>query len=312
MNDKNREEIKKVLTESTELVTPFYTLADMKVEMQDSPVNPYKTMVNMALQTWRGGSKWGELSPDTRFEIMKLILQKKALPLAVEHPVFSFQIDHIDRSSFDQLARARVGIVFSSKGQKDDNLHTTGFIVPTAILGTEFEEEVKVKVLECKILYDKMYKAGLPNWCLRSVLPMYVDHSFMFSANFAAIQNLLAKRLETTEQEGCVAFSILVREEIKKKYPLLAEYLRPACDGAKKDLNAAFNGFSDIVGVPHVSDNRQPGYDDSKYNAKHKTPCTDIIKVEKMIGKHLPLPGEYIDYAWETLPEIDRQKFMEE
>lgn len=312
MNDKNREEIKKALTESEVLSTPFYTLTDMRVEMQDYPVNPYKTMVNMALQTWRGGSKWQELSPDTRFEIMKLILQKKALPLAVEHPTFSFQIDHIDRSSFDQLARARVGIVFSSKGQKDDNLHQTGFIIPTAIVGTEFEEEVRKKVLECKELYNKMYKAGLPNWCLRSILPMYVDHSFMFSANFAAIQNLLAKRLETTEQEGCVAFSILVRECIKEKYPLLAEYLRPACDGAKKDLNAAFNGFSDIVGVPHVSDNRQPGYDDSKYNAKHKTPCTDIKKVEELLGKHLPLPSEYLDYTWETLPMIDRLKFMED
>lgn len=313
MNDKNREEIKKVLTESEELNTPFYTLKDLKVELVDYPNNPYKTIVNMALQTWRcKGNKWEELSPDTRFEIVKLVLQKKALPLALEHPTFSFQISRIDRSTFDQIARARIGIVFSSKGQKDDMLSDNGFVIPTAILGTKFEEELKVKVLECKILYQKMYEAGLPNWCLRSILPMYLEHNFMFSANFTSIQNLLSKRLETTEQEGCVAFSILVREAIKEKFPLLAEYLRPACDSAKKDLNATFNGFSDIIGVPHISDNRQPGYDINKTPAKHNSPCTDIKLVEKMIGKHLPLPSEYYDYTWDTLLVEDRMKFRED
>jgi thymidylate synthase ThyX len=157
-----------------------------------------------------------------------------------------------------------------------------------------------------------MYEAGLPNWCLRSILPMYLAHNFIFSANFAAIQNLLSKRMETSEMEECVAFSILVREEIKQKFPLLAEYLRPACDSAKRDLNTSFNGFSDIIGVPHSSDNRQPGFDNEKTPAKWNEPCTNIKLVEKMIKKHLPLPTEWIDFTWETLPEIDRQKFMED
>jgi thymidylate synthase ThyX len=312
MNDKNREEIKRVLTESEIEETKFLTLSDMRIKMLDYTLNPYRTMVDMALQTWRNkGNKWEEISPSTRFEIVKLILQKKALPLAVEHPTFSFQISDCSRAVFDQIARARIGIVFSSKGQKDDMLSNNNFVIPSAILGTSYEQEVKDIVFCCKNLYQRMYKSGLPNWSLRCILPMYLAHNFMFSANFAAIQNLLSKRLETTEMEECVAFGILVREAIKERFPLLAEYLRPACDGAKKDLNAAFNGFSDIIGLPHVSDNRQPGYDDSKYIAKHKTPCTDIKLVEKMIGKHLPLPTEWIDYTWETLPEIDKERFNE-
>jgi hypothetical protein len=106
--------------------------------------------------------------------------------------------------------------------------------------------------------------------------------------------------------------SILIRESIKEKYPLLAEYLRPASDNAKRDLNASFNGFSDIIGLPHISDGRHPGFDINKTPAKWNESCTNIKLVEEMIGKKLPLPSEWIDYEWSNLSEIDKQKFMED
>ena len=313
MNDKSKEEIKKVLHESEIVETKFYTLVDMKVTMLDWPNNPYKTMVNMALQTWGNeGNKWSLISPETRFEVMKAILQKKALPLALEHPVFSFQIDRIDRSTFDQLARARIGVVFSSKGSKDDSLEQLGFVIPSRILGTEYEEKFKSLMIQSKELYREMVLSDIPNWAARSVIGIYAEHNFIMSANFMAIQNLLSKRLETSEQEGCVAFSILVREAIKKRFPLLSEYLRPSCDLAKKDMTGPYNGFSDIIGVPHQSDDRQPGYDQTKTPQKWSEPCTDIKLVERMIGVHLPDPLEWKDYEWSNLGIIDMMKFMED
>jgi thymidylate synthase ThyX len=311
MNDKSKEEIKKVLYESEVVETKFYTLKDMKVTMLDWPNNPYPSLVDMAMQTWRSGSrKWSRLSPETRFEVVKLIMQKKVLPLAAEEPNFSFQVDRCSRAFFDQAARTRVGIVFSSAGQKDDNLHSIGFVLPSAILGTKYEEIIKNKVIEAKELYNDMYKSGIPNWSLRCILPMYVEHNFMFAANLTAIQNLLSKRMETTEMEECVGFSILVREAIKEKFPIFAEYLRPSCDWTKKDMTGPYNGFSSIIGVPHKSDMRHPGYNEIECPAKWDSPCTDIGLVEKMIGYHLPHPNEWIDFTWDTIPDIEKERFI--
>ncbi len=313
MNDQVKKEIQEVLDEPTELKTPIYTLRDLEVTMLDYPVNPYKTMFLMATQTWgQDPYKWEKVSPETRFEVVKMILQKKALPLAVEHPTFSFQVNNIDRSTFDQLARARVGIVFASRGQKDDNLHQAGVVLPTKVEYSEHKDEIVNHMLKAKELYVKMVEEyKIPNWACRCVLPMYTSHGFIFSANYMSIQGMLSKRLETTEQEGCIAFSILVRERIKEKFPLLAEYLRPSCDFAKRDMNAAYNGFSDAVSVPHSSDDRQPGYDKTKFPPKWDEPCTNIKLVEKEIGVKFPEPTEWLDYSFDNLPDIDKNKFYD-
>jgi thymidylate synthase ThyX len=312
MNSKVTSEIEKVLYETEVTETKFYSIKDMKVEMLDWPINPYKTMVNMAMKTWgQTSDKWHLLSPEARFEVTKLILRKKALPLALEHPTFSFSVDKISRAAFDQIARARIGIVYASKGQKDDNLHNVGFIIPTEIL---LDESANISVrditLRSKDIYNVLVSSGTPNWAARCILPMYTEHSFIFSANFMAIQNLLAKRLETTEMEDVVAFALLVREAIKIEFPLFAEYLRPSCDFIKKDMTAVYNGFSDIVSVPHMSDYRHLGYDIVKYPPKWKQPCTSMSTVSSLLNVSLPKPDEWKDdMKWEEVSDVDRKRF---
>ena len=303
--------IKDVLLESKDLSTKFYTIADMTVSLLDYPVNAYKTMVNMGMKTWGDKSnKWEDLSEVDRLYVVKEILKKKVLPLALEHPTFSFSVEHIDRSTFDQLARQRIGIVFASKGQKDDFLDSLGFVMPTRVIGTKYEQLIKDQVLSCKNLYHEMQKDGIPNWSRRCILPMYSEHSFIFSANFMAIQNMLSKRLETTEQEGCVAFSLLVIEAIKTQYPLLASWLRPACDFANKDLTASFNGFSDIVSVPHGSDNRHRGFDPKITPPTWKEPCANMYLIEKMLK--LDFSDFYnTNISLFELDKKDKQKFRE-
>ncbi|MFX0084238.1 MAG: FAD-dependent thymidylate synthase [Candidatus Hodarchaeota archaeon] len=310
MKEELKKELKRLLEEPSVVSTDFYTIADMKVTMSDWSVNPYKVMFNMATKTWgQETDKWSLASPELRFEVVKMVLERKALPLALEHPKFAFQVDHISRAAFDQLARARIGIVFASKGQKDDNLHNVGFVIPLKFKEELTKNTIKRHILTSKYMYDSLIKFGYPNWSARSVLSMYTEHSFIFSANFLAIQNMLGKRLETTEMEDVVAFSILVREQIRLRFPLLADYLRPASEWRGKDMTAAFNGFSDIIGVPHTSDNRHPGYDNKKYSAKWQEPCTDMREVEKTIKVKLPKPGEWMNYTWETLEEQDRTLF---
>jgi len=315
MKEKVKEEIRKVLEETREIKNNFYTLKDLKVELLDYTKNPYKTCVNMAMQTWTSvGDKWSKISPETRFEVMKSILEGKTLPLALEHPTFSFQVSHIDRSTFDQIARQRIGIVFASKGQKDDDLHDSGFIIPSCIYkDPELCQYVIDMYKNSKKLYSFLIEKGVFNWAARCVLPMYLEHNFIFSANFMAIKNMLARRLETTEQEGMVAFAWLVRERIKEVFPLLAEYLRPSCDLRKRDMTELVNGFSDVIGIPHISDNRQPGFNKDKFpKIKWNSPCTDISIIEKELNIKIPKPNEWIDYSWETLLDSDRKLFEED
>ena len=303
--------IKESLEESKELKTDFYTITDMKISLLDYPVNAYKTMVNMGMKTWgEKSNKWEDLSPKNRFYVIKEILQKKVLPLALEHPTFSFSVEHIDRSTFDQLARARVGIVFASRGQKDDYLDSLGCVIPTRIVGTKYEQLIKEHIIKSKELYHEMQKDNIPNWARRCVLPMYSEHSFIFSANLMAIQGLISKRLETTEQEGCIVFSLLLREEIKKQYPLLTHWLRPSCDFTKKDMTSNYNGFSDIVSVPHASDNRRPGYDKIKYPPTWDEPCSNMSMLEEKLN--VSLPKEWNDdLQFPDLSEIDKERFCE-
>lgn len=305
--------IKESLEESKELKTNYYTIADMKVTLMDYPVNAYKTMVNMAMKTWGNESdKWNSLSEDERFEVVKMILNKKVLPLAAEHPTFSFSVDRISRAGFDQLARTRVGIVFASKGQKDDYLDDLGFIIPTRLIGTRFEVIIKRSVEVSKEIYSCMSKDGIPNWARRCVLPMYCEHSFIFSANFNCLQQMLAKRLETTEMEDVVAFSLLVRNAIAEQYPLLSYWLRPSCDFTKKDMTAVYNGFSDIVSVPHSSDNRQNGYDKQKYPPTWDEPCTDIVNVCKLLGVKMPEKEFKQIESFDDLELVDQKRFLED
>lgn len=309
LTDANNE-IKHALYEmpNSRLQTNIYTIADMRVKLTDWMHNPYKTIVNMAMKTWNNTSnKWSILSPEARFIVVKDVLDNKALPLALEHPTFSFSVDTISRAAFDQIARARIGIVFSSKGQKDDYLDDIGFILPTKFIRRDYG--IVDAIRSIKQLYHELQHKDVPNWARRCVLPMYSEHSFIFSCNFMALKNLLAKRLETTEMEDVVAFAILTRAAVKAEFPLLANYLRPASDFAKRDLTTAFNGFSDIVSVPHSSDNRHKGFDSDKYPPIFNEPCTDIELVQSLIHCTLPKPNEWIEFTWDTLKCIDKSRF---
>ena len=121
MNKRLVKKLKKLCKEDP--VVNVYThksLKDLKVTLIDHMVNPYKTIFEMALQTWGEPDKWKKASPQLRFEVVKKVLEKKALPLALESPYFAFQIKNISRAAFDQIARTRIGVVYAARGFKDN------------------------------------------------------------------------------------------------------------------------------------------------------------------------------------------------
>jgi hypothetical protein len=278
--------------------------------------NPYKVLLEVASCTWgdyNNTNKWSRLSPEARFHIVKAVLDGRALPLAKEHLKFTFVISGVSRAAFDEIARARIGVAYGSKGWKDNSLRNIGFMIPSVLLSfprflSEFEDHVK----SVSKLYMKMQRLGIPNWACRSIMPMYCLYRFIMSLDYLALQQFCANRMNFTEQEDVVAVAWCMREEVKKKFPLLAEYLRPAEDWSKKDLTDKVNGFAAELGVPNAPSGRWPvdmGEFRQKYDVLSDKPCTDVTVLEKYLGFHIPRPEEWIDYTWESLDEKDRRLF---
>ena len=303
------EELRNICRETKENHTPILNLKDIRARILDCSVNPYISMFDMALMTWADcGHKWNHASPELRFEVVKGVLDRRALPLALEAPSFTFLIENCSRACFDQIARARIGVVFAARGYKDDYLNGVGFCLPSKLDNNWFlAQEVTELVEKCKEMYSTIQKK-YPNWVARCILPMYSQYHFIMSMTYSALQGLCANRMQTTEMEETVAIAWLLREEVNKKFPLLAHYLRPQCDITKKDTTYSVNGFSKELGVPHLSDNRQPGYD---YDMKPEfiEPCTDIKSLEESLGITIPKPTDWRDLTWEDLSGLDRDLF---
>ena len=219
---------------------------DIKVELIPGsyPTNPYRAMYAMATTCWgtRGSDghyavdKWPQTLPEHRFMVVKAVLSGQALPLALESPTFAFAVSGPSRAAFDQIARARVGIVFSARGMRDNSWEDAQFRIPSALSqGDGIMESVATESMITSLkAYKAIMNSGKGTWqAARAVMPMNVVYAWSMSMNLMAMMNLLSNRLKFCEQEDTVAVAWLVRERMKETFPLLASYLRPGCDRAK-------------------------------------------------------------------------------
>jgi len=144
--------------EKPEFKTDFFKgVTGIEVKMVDWSHNPYRAMYTLATSCWgKKIDKWNDTLPEGRFNVVKAVLQKVALPLAYESVQFTFVCENIPRWSFDQIARARQGVVFSSRGTRD-NCVVPGTLVKTCV-GLKPIENVSLtdKVLTHKRNYKKV------------------------------------------------------------------------------------------------------------------------------------------------------------
>ena len=221
-------------------VTPFYQgVTGMKnaVKLIDHSKNPYKALYTLATSCWgKKIDKWDDTPPNCRYLVVKAVLTRNALPLAYEAAQFTFAVENLPRWSFDQIARARVGIVFSSSGTRDNCHLDAGFFVHDDIFeDEELLKDFKEAAEQCKRVYKKIVEKGSGNWqSARSILPISNTHAFSFSCNFAALQSMLSKRTKFCEADATVAFAWLCVKEVEKVFPLLSKYLFPSCDANNK------------------------------------------------------------------------------
>jgi len=301
-----------------QLKTEFYPgVTGMKdaVKLIDWPVNPYKAMYTLATSCWgKKIDKWPSTSKNGRYMVVLAVMKRQALPLAYEAVSFTFAIERISRWSFDQIARARQGIVFSSQGTRDNNHKDAGFFVHDDIAeDAELFEEFKRVSKECKNLYARIIEKGKGSWqSARSIFPISNTHAFSFAANFAALQNLLSKRMKFCEADATVAFAWLVHKELEKKFPFLASFCRPGCDFAHKcQYNSAYS-MSNMFGCLFAPCGRNKG-EFSEY-AEFNESCTNKNKLEQQLEMHINNPDEWIEFTendYDKLSDSDKKLFEE-
>jgi len=284
-------------------------------EMIDYPQNPYRLLFEFAVATW--GSEeyptmWPITSPEHRFIVVKNVLANKALPLGNEALQFSFIIRGPSRAAFDQHARQRLGATFASQGVRDNSRLMSGCRVPNEIWrNTEKRDEFISSALWIKKVYYQMLKSGTGNsfQAARAIMLMSWTHNYKYSTNFEALKGYMSRRLVASEQEDTVATAIALWDQINKKFPMLANRLRPKCDWAKKCLCHQGDG-GEMFGALFKGCGRFPETegDYSTFNWA----CTDYKTLDRQLHIHLPSPTEWKEYTkLEDLEENDRKLFEE-
>lgn len=309
--------------------TKFYRgVEGIQVDLIDAPHNPYRSMFTMATATWGAATsnqseRWEAVTPENRFELVKNVLMKQALPLAVEAAKFTFTVQNLSRWSFDQIARARLGVVFASLGTRDNN-HAD---IPFRFHESTFQNGYKLRMakevaLKAKEMYGKFLGSGVSSWQeARELLPISVVHRFVMSINYAALQNMCARRMTFSEAEDTVAVAWLLRDRLNKEdaFPLLAQFLRPMCDYAKSCCYHKAHTASEAFGCLYKSCGRNlvktaPGMPEVDHEmAEYNEACTDAVTLSRQLGIDIPGASEERPelIKFEDLCEKDRFLFEE-
>jgi hypothetical protein len=298
-------------------------------------------MYVMATSCWGSRiDKWSETSPEYRFQVVKAVLERKALPLALEVPQFTFAVEGPSRAAFDQLARTRIGATFSAKGMRDNNWKDCSIRIPTSLWPTEEEfkiadslsyanpedfteaekkvlakvanfHKVKRSMLEAKATYASIVDSGKASWqAARTVLPLYVVYGYSVTYNFASLLGVCGNRMKFCEMEDTCAVAWLTRNVVFEKFPLLGSYLRPGCDWGKKCQYHKSYSMSEMFGCLFSECGRNPCQESDKYAEFNET-CTDPKVLEEQLGIEIYGPEGWPAFDnFESLSDSDRYKFL--
>jgi thymidylate synthase ThyX len=318
MNEQTASIRKALGTLSGEAVEPSYEIVKgctrLRVEMIAKPENPYRQIVEAALQTWGASdskTKWEQLTPAARVMVCVAALSGNALPLALETSQFQFRVTGIPRWAFDQIARSRIGYTFFSIGVRD-NAQTDRYII---LHPKEYNDETTRSHIEVwwkitKDLYQSMIKDKEHSWQnARDVLPMSLEHQFGFSANFLALKSNLARRLAFCEGHCTVGWAWETRRVIEEEFPLLSNWIRPACDFAGKCLYQKSYYLSNAFGMLFSSCGRHLA---PPAAAEFNEAATDQVELEKELGFEFPPPGSYVEASvFSSLFKSEPEKVLE-
>jgi len=296
------------------LRTTFHRGAEItSVELVSWPTNPYKDMVIHALQTWgtpgwAKASTWNTMSPEYRMKVVYAILTRNALPLALELPDLYFEIRNISRIAFDQIVRARIGVTVSSLGTRNNDVSDIGVMVPPRIYDNPMQfADFQYGVETAKRTYHSLIKAGTSWEDARYVIPQGILHGFGMDFNYAALSQLLSQRMMFCMEFSTVATAWKMWAELRKRFAVLAEPIRPACDAARACTFRAEGRIGEAFSNdPHSGCGRWP---DPNPIGHFPGPSTEPSWIDDWTGGEL-FPGDRPN-DWARAFEKDKDYFVD-
>lgn len=281
----------------------FRGVEGIQVSLIDGPVNPYRAIFTMATSTWGAATadvaaRWSSVTPEDRFEVIRSVLLGQALPLALEAPKFTFSIAGLSRWSFDQIVRARLGVVYASLGTRD-NCHAD---IPFRFHEATWRNPDKLRLamevaLRAKTTYGMFMDSGLSSWQeARELLPISVVHRFVMAINYASLRTMCASRMTFSEAEDTVAVAWLLRDRLLQEdaYPYLAAWLRPRCDVVGSCCYHRAYTSAEAFGCLYRSCGRNPvksapGMPPIDYEvAEFNEACSDRETISRQLGIGIP------------------------
>jgi thymidylate synthase (FAD) len=149
----------------------------------------------------------------------------------LEQVVFWFAIAGVSRSLSHQFVRHRIGISFEQQSQryvrfKEERLE---YVLPDSWQRAGLETEFRELLGEITRVYRRALDAGIPAEDARFVLPNAAPTNFQVMVNFAEMQHIADLRLCVRAQWEIRRMVALMRKELKRVVPALAEFLQPKC-----------------------------------------------------------------------------------
>lgn len=295
--------------------TMFYRgVEGIEVDLIAHTDNPYKAMYIFATSCWGSKiNKWEETTPEGRFEIVKSVLKRETLPLALETSSFTFVIEGPSRAAFDQMARTRIGATFSAKGMRDNNWKDASFRIPEAIWADPVKKEQAMKsMLLAKDAYSEIVDSGKGSWQVaRCVLPLYVCYGWSAHYTLATLMGVCAQRMKFCEMEDTVATAWLMRDAVAEKFPLIGQYLVPGCDnGARCQYHATYKS-SELFGCLFKECGRNRCEATNEY-AEFNESCTDVGTLRRQLPIEIFNTGCQRKFeTFESLTPSDKKLFLD-
>ena len=173
----------------------------------------------------------GRIGPETiRDFVQERLKTGHASPL--EQVVFWFAISGVSRALSHQFVRHRIGISFEQQSQRyvkyrEDRLE---YVTPRTWARTPgMKDEYDRLMQEITRVYELALEKGITAEDARFVLPNATPTNFQVMVNFAELLHIADLRLCWRAQWEIRRMVALMRREIAKVLPEVAQYIQPKC-----------------------------------------------------------------------------------
>jgi thymidylate synthase (FAD) len=170
-----------------------------------------------------------KLSTDRAYALLRQVIASGHHSV-LEHASFTFAIDGISRAASHQLVRHRVAS-YSQQSQRYVAFQSIEFVTPPSVVAKpELQAIFEASVMSSFQAYRQLVDAGIPAEDARFLLPNASSTRLMMTMNFRELMHTCSIRLCTHAQWEIRQLFSLIRDEVRKAAPFLADHLSIKCE----------------------------------------------------------------------------------